>query len=508
MRNHITRTFQYGALEPHAGLDLAMHQHLLRQRHWNALARWENHRRWRVRQIVIPLLEAGMTRKEAFREKCREINALNMERTDFVRLQRQAAVREGLYFPGYHDIEKAWNKARMSHDAPKEKRLGEHQAGSINFPFTNGLPVANLWGTDNRVQIEAVDLDIYETRKERRRNQRTTMRLRIGSSCDRKPIWLELSIFLHRPLPKDADIRDVRVTWCTIGSTRRWSVNIVFRTAAPVRRPEGASVAVQLAWRKVNRGIRAGYWVGSDGKRGEVFLEDTFIQRWRKVRELQSIRDHHCNALKVALQAWLGSAPGVPKWAKQQAARMHVWRGYKRFRNMYRCWRDGRWHADDAGFMMMHTWFLRDRHLHEWQDNLRDKLIHQRREIYRLIAVQLVAHYNTLVIEASDLGRVAEGEKGTKSYPETVQGDRVMVSPSSLRTALIDVFEREGAHVVRIDSKHAVILYQLCRHKGVSDVQGYQGDTCVWCGTSWEQEENACLNLLQLTSLQAAKAVA
>lgn len=548
------RAYQFGALAPLDGWEAAVEQHRLRIRYWNALVELDHERRERRDAIVAAALpsdiegedELRAARRAAYRDPAvrEQLQALDRELYERQKEIRHALVDEGFYWPNYLDIERHYDVARKRPDPLRFQRFDPWQ-GRIAFPFTNGLPVAALYGGDNRARIEAVDP--WGPHPGRRHDERTRLlRVRVGTD-GRQPVWLSLPVILHRPLPANGVVREIGVNWelavplhvpspgqlrrfgetlgldeakleafiCDSGyrwqaregiarwiwRALRWSVSVVVETPAAESNgagPEGPMVAVDLCWRQLPDGsLRAGFWLGEDGERGEIALSAEWIGRYRKVQDLRSIRDQHRDALQAELAAWLSrKETDVPAWLR--AAAQAGWRSPTMWALLWQFWRRHRFVGDEAGFAALHRWWQRDRHLGEWEARQRTNVLLARREIYRRKAAELSRRYSALRLEEFDLRRVAQ-DPGRKDLPEQARFQRVLAAPSELRDTLVNAFARDhgAASVIIVPAEYTT---RACHACGAVD-EGWDPSrelyhTCSRCGATWDQDENACRNLL------------
>ena len=102
--------------------------------------------------------------------------------------------------------------------------------------YQQGLAVAEVQGADRRLQFDPVNPLAWTSprRSERRKLARSRVRIRVGSE-GREPVWLELPVVLHRPLPEDGTVRSASVICEKVGSRERW------RLLVTVARPERTS---------------------------------------------------------------------------------------------------------------------------------------------------------------------------------------------------------------------------------------------------------------------------
>ena len=125
--------------------------------------------------------------------------------------------------------------------------------GKVTVRYQQGLAVEGAQGADRRLQFDPVDPLAWTSprRSERRKLARSRVRIRVGSE-GRQPVWLELPVILHRPLPGDGTVRSASVICEKVGSRERW--RLLVTVARPERaRREGPAVAVDLGWRLLRR---------------------------------------------------------------------------------------------------------------------------------------------------------------------------------------------------------------------------------------------------------------
>ncbi len=95
----------------------------------------------------------------------------------------------------------------------------QHEAKDADAPCT----MLRLFSQDSKwsrmLQIDPVDFSDWEhiSRGERRRRSRTAVRIRVASA-GRRPIWLELPMVMHRPLPEDGVVKAAEVTRRRVGT--------------------------------------------------------------------------------------------------------------------------------------------------------------------------------------------------------------------------------------------------------------------------------------------------
>src|SRR5690606_20002748 len=99
-------------------------------------------------------------------------------------------------------------------------------------------------------------------------------------------------------------------------------------------------------------------------------------------------------------------------------------------------WRQERFAGDEAGYTLVETWRKRDRHLWEYEANLRDQLLARRREQCRRFAAHLARTYGEIVLEDFDLRQVASGDGREEQYAGA-RHQRQLANVAGLRQAIV-----------------------------------------------------------------------
>jgi hypothetical protein len=425
---------------------------------------------------------------------------------------KTARKTSGCYYGTYLIVEQAAAAACKSKTPPKFKRwTGE---GALGVQIQNGItPEEVIGGTDRRLQIAPVP----ETAWKRRRSpeQRTKLKFRVAS-VNREPVWGEWAMIMHRPLPPKAKIMLAKVVRERLAGRDRWSLHLTLRlpgewTAEP-QAPEGA-VAVDIGWRLKDSGVRSGYVVdeaaalkflkGDDGSPRvageEVLVGEEILCRLQKVDDLRSIRDKLLDEMREKLCGWLGQRK-IPQWMKEvpKFGSIAKWRSPGKFAMLAFKWRDNRWEGDDYGYALLEEWRKQDKHLWEWEANLRDKVLRRRREGYRILAANLARRYRTLILEDWDL-REMQKHKPVESDEVEIKAARLQqrrAAPSELRSCLVSAFAARNGVVVYVDPSYTTLTCAVCGHQDEWDTAENIWHTCRECGAVWDQDSNAAVNML------------
>lgn len=206
--------------------------------------------------------------------------------------------------------------------------------------------------------------------------------------------------------------------------------------------------------------------------------------------ELRSIRDLNFNAALAALADWKNEQPELPDWFNEKTARLRTWRSCARLAALCLYWRDHRFPGDEEAFTALEGWRKHDKHLYEWQENLRAKVLERRRDIYRNFAARMRRQYSTAVIEKLDLRkfhRLAEPDEEPTSKTQYLRVAALSVLVSCLKESLV---------VETVDPANTTRTCHACGSLEDWDQAQFLRHKCGQCGAEWDQDQNAARNLL------------
>ena len=466
-------------------------------------------------------------------------------------MQKAARASSGLRHGTYVLVEDAMNLVRKmplwdADGSPNDPRFVPWRPeGQIGVQIPNGIPTTEL-DTDTFVRLDLDALVGDRPSKRAVKNRKGLLRLRVGTGEHRAPIWAEFPIIVSRPFPEGARIRRVTVTRRTngpVGSKDEWTAQFTLAldpVAARYRRtgPPGSTVAVDLGWRQMDDGaVRVGTAIGvrlGDREGGTSFtlLPPSIGERLAKLRGVRAVRDRSFNVIRDGLNGWLfGSTDQdpqqgaldlhaaiqseLPHWHKnfpapiirradtshvghyalvrERAAHLSRWKSFERLHRLVDFWRQHRFPGDDGAFSIAEAWRYHDRHLWCWEAQGIKKLWRHQRQVFRNAAAELAAKYETLVLEDLDLSRLARTPAPETGEANDTGGLRHAAAPGRYREALVNAF---GLH--RVVFVPAAKTTLVCSHCDTENTVGATLHfTCSGCGTRWDQDLNACHNLLR-----------
>lgn len=514
-----TRTYQFGtSKQPSEGRPDAIDEMRRRNDFWNALVALER-ATLAARAADLDVVTPGWNDLQGA-----ERTALWRRPEVKVILDRHEARRKeqahtlmyeaGLYWGNYNAVRLAYEQARTR---PGELRFHAwaRTGGTLTVQIQGGLTVADLFaGRSSQIQIDPVDLVALASpvRAVRRRAGQTTLRFRIRSTPDRRPVWLTLPLVVHRPLPAGGRVKAASVLRERIGEHERWSLVLSVEQSPPALRA-GPAVGIDIGWRRTEHGLRVAVWRDAQGEGGELLLPARWLAAMDTVARIEGARATQYNAVRPALAAWLAQAFALPDWLREATETLALWRSPERLAAVVRRWRHERFHGDDAGFALAEAWRQRDKHLGEYAAPLRDQLIHSRRERYRVAAAQLVARWGVLKLERFDLRRLARaptraedrrlGETDAeldarRTREAAVRAQRVLAAPSVLRSAFTTAARHAGIVVEEVD---AALTTRVCPTCGYDNRDIDFGAAVVYqcrsCGTHHDQDGAAATMILR-----------
>ena len=469
-----------------------------------------------------------------------QADAINKEAAD---KQREARGKSGLYWGNYLLIEKQIEQARKSKVDPRFHRFTG--TGRIGVQLQNGLPVASLFGTDPRIQLDPLPPETWDTRRGRR-YARSSLRIRVGSDGI-KPIFAEFKdALIHRKIPADARLMWAWVKVSKIGARTVYELQLTLQSAEFEKKlpPKGTEriAAINFGWRALDSGVRVGYVTDVFGEERTLVLTDAISEALHKASSLRAINDGHFNTARAVLKSWAATcADEVPEWLAEELPNMHAWRsrgrlarlarlfaeGHKEeLQRLWRLWTGSRLPArldlfsdyqEIAHFAATHAaglgasstlgaitvyldfWRRKERHLWDWEANLRQRALRRRKDIYRNWAAELGREYAIVVLADNDIkqfAKTAEPENQDDGSP--LRRHMAAAAPHELKQAILSCLGKERVVVV---SDRDISRDHSCGHKNESELWKLEKRAqivvpCEGCGVEYDQDQQAARNLL------------
>lgn len=449
-----------------------------------------------VVEIQTILAEVKQIRKANARENRPLLRELNSER---LRRIQEAQVSAGLYWCNRTAVVRNYEVARAR--AMKEGRRLKGRlcngAGSVCVYFQRGLQVAAVFGDNGRLQIDPVPEEAWNSpsRSTRRRLARTNVRMRVAVNAG-GPVWLELPMTMHRPLPEGAVIRWATIVREQIGLAWRHRLLLTVRTPACQNARSADAVGVDLGWRITPEGLRVAYWCGTDGRHGTLVLRRADLLAFKQIGALQSaIKAAHEQA-KSFLRSYL-DRQALPAPLMERASAALSSPSPRLLVTLLQEWRASRFSGDRYGFGRISAWQKQHIHLWTWQANLRDQLIRKRRELYRCFAAELASRYGIAFVNDVPLRRIVKRSLVVCENIPAQRQNRFVAAVSVLVRILQNAFEKNSGTLTRIQSAGAMMACYSCGTLDQWNPAETLTHTCSHCCTTWDQDFNASLNLLR-----------
>ena len=456
----------------------------------------------------------------------------------------------GLRHGAYIRIEEAIQQATRSTKKPLHFERYDG-TGSIGQQLTQtkasgdvrGMTVSELHSChDPRLRLEPLPEGYWQLGRNRRRHAaRVRAWLRIGSNPDRSPIFAEFPVTFHRPLPKDAVIKWAYVVRKRIGYHYEWQFQLTIESEAfrtPTQAFGEGTCAIDLGWRRLfddegnQIGLRAGYVVDEHGKEREILVPEKLWRGMGKVADLAKIRDQNLEKAQFELSNWIVGRT-IPEWETaldgERSTMLDRLRGYDKWRAPRKLqafidrWRDRRVADDEAIFQTMQAWAKQDRHLQSWQEHQRERLIAHRRETWRVIAAELARTYAVLLVE--DGTNRSPDRAGTMKLPDIEGWERPepqdgdpsdgreqrrmsrLAAVGELRVEFGKAVSKTGGSVEHEKTVNSTQECAWCSHVDHFDAAAELEHECSSCGKTWDQDANACRNLLHRHGLPSSSSV-
>ncbi len=407
----------------------------------------------------------------------------------------------GLYWGTYLIVEKSVDQQRKSVMDPEPSKFFTGE-GRIGIQFQGGLNMTQI-ESDTRMRLIPI-----EGSKRSGGKYLAECWFRIGSEGV-KPVWAKINVVVHRPLPTDS-----KITWAWLhrevrGRKHIYRLQLTVESTefAPLHAGGSGRLAVDLGWRVANRGLgglRVAVWKDDQGKTNEVRLDTGMLSALDYRTQLQGIEDSHFERVRGELADWIKEHPEtVPQDFASRLDSLSLWKSAARLSAVIWKWKDARFPGDEQIFAAMNLWRTRHFwHYRDWALNQQAKSHGHRLDLYRNIAVQLVPKYKEIVLEKLNLTkfqRKAKGlEEGLTTTPQRFW--KAMGAPSIFRQCLIDTAKKYGVTVTEIDPAMTTRKCNLCDNVSPWNQKEELVHTCTVCGGTWDQDENACDNMLDLAS--------
>lgn len=251
---------------------------------------------------------------------------------------------------------------------------------------------------------------------------------------------------------------------------------------------------IDLGWRLLADGsIRVSWVTGSDGHDEPFNLPVSIVSHFRHAQDIQGIRDNLFDTAKAQLSTFL-TTPDLPQWLTEAAATLPQWKSKGRLASLVSAWQ--RFPGDEKIFPALCQWRDRDVHLWQYETGTRQKGIRKRLQHYRQFAASIRKRYDRIAIEKIDWSSLAAlpQPEDAEAVNRTAARNRTIASVGELASCL----KSNGAS--EVPAENTTRTCHLCSHLNDWD-QSVLVHTCSSCSATWDQDQNAGHNLLNLCDL-------
>ena len=481
-----------------------------------------------------------------------------------------ARAESGLLKGTYDLVDAAFQsaKAKAKLSPPRFHRWDGN--GRVGRRLTPPVPVASLFDASSApIKIRPLPADTWDTRPGRRK-AKTELTVFLG----RGVLPVTIPFIMHRPLPEGGTVRGFWIRVRRVGVRTFYSVQLTVEGGTAWRAPtksrsthRAEAVAVNFGWRLLHHGVRVAYWLGTDGRSGEVVIPSiapppnhrdrkrgeqpySLLDRLDYPDTLRAIQDRVFNAARAVVvekRAELGLKWPDERDGKDRLQYAHAWRspaklaafanhlvaqyGKEALTQLYwHTWRKERiaagldliasfetidaW-AQERGLsdpcarfaFYLECWRRKDAHLYQWASNQRDRALLHRREIYRIAARQLEREYGQLAIDDTDFKKLAERPKPEEQDDsnDKVRRRRKQAAPGELRGAMKLAFG--DSRIITVESSGNSKYHHNCG----AALHGSDQDLvvrCESCSLTIDRDENNCMNLLRKSGFEPERLAA
>lgn len=348
----------------------------------------------------------------------------------------------------------------------------------------------------------------------REHRQYVVVHYRVGSTESGDPIWVKLPTILDRPLPTSAEVKWVHLMRKRVGTHAKWEIAFDvskkvwdYHPAGEDRATEG-TVAIALGWRIIDGFVRVAEWIGDDGSTGSIKIPDDLVRQWRLLESLQGIRDREFDRWKETVLSFVRSQPKLSTEWQERTESLHQWNSPRRLASLVWWWGRNRLPGDELAYRAAEGELIRggpgqrdrytggrkqDKHICDWQANLRARLIGWRKDLYRKLAIDLSYQYRNVAVAEIDWAEIAENPEVEDADAKVNKVNRAMSACASLRDCFSKYMDQ-----VEVDAAHITDDCAECGRR-VKHPKAGRWICCEPCGgEKVDRAENAARNILSL----------
>jgi transposase len=254
-------------------------------------------------------------------------------------------------------------------------------------------------------------------------------------------------------------------------------------------------VAVDLGYRlRPDGSMRIAYWVGDDDECGEICLSEKFLGRFTVSPALDNTIDVSANTMHLELKNWIKENT-VSDEIREATETISQWKGIPwRLFKLWMSWKENRFDGDEQIFGALNQWRKQFVHLDQWRVGNDKRSVRQRKDLIGKALAELRRKYKTAIIEDIDwrqLSRTPLIEEGDAE--KALRKLKRIASPSVTESLIKNGF----AETVLVDPKKISATCFACGKESKTEDSANLMHTCRNCQETYDQDKNACLNLLR-----------
>jgi hypothetical protein len=458
--------------------------------------------------------QAAKEARRAARAKLKpKIAALNAARFAAVKAARNAS---GLWWGNYNAVCASYEHARNA----ALKRSGElhfrpyHGEGRITNQIQGGITVAELSaGAHSQVSLRqpmegewhSPDIvPIPGSRRDRVSRMVLTVTIFTRGRVRKNVRW---PIFLNRPIPDGAVIKQVVIHRRTVSHHVRWTATFTCRQPSSSGLMGKRVVAIDFGWRRLNVGMRVAT-VMDDSAHEFVILPDDLVSvhDWLdgQKKHRAAVHDGMIERLRVlpwpdappALQAmaqWWGAIPTNRLVPRHTARLVLTWRDH------------AAWRPQD--FAAADEWRRHDKRIWERLTHRSNRAQRHRLDLYRKAAKHIVDGAGIVILKDFRLDRIAQRTANDlpRNVNATMQRNRAIAGTSVLRQWIEIEAGKVGAQI-HLHRGVSTWLCSVCGHRLQPKDPSRLHQQCPHCSHAFDQDLEACRNMLAPWKASAALA--
>lgn len=438
-----------------------------------------------------------IARKELRENPINQDQKFKIQQT-FKEKRKNAGQEYSLYWPIRDGIKEDAQKAKeKTRGQPRFKRYDGTGYVCTRIQYPKGksdFSLEDLFNCkDTRLRLEPVDENVWNKKRgDRKRETRTKLWMRVGSDDKRKPQWIVIPIIYHRPLPEGVKVKKVTLHKNRVGTDIKWSVSFQIEypgSSKPEDLANQGAVAIDYGWRLYkDRSLRVAVTSDVNGNHMELRLPPKILGAYKKSDDIQSKRNNAFNKVKEELNNYKKNNDQIPDWVKEELSSLHNWTSEKRLAKFVLKWRNNRFDGDSLIFELLDEWRKRDKHLYLYQSHSKKTASGYRKDIYYNFVSGLRKNYKYVIIEGSDLSRMAQLPNKTKD-DNTRSVFRYDAKIAAIGE-LFQILKYSGMEVIKVDPKNSSKTCSKCGkiNKNLKDELNW---TCEDCDTYHDRDYNS-----------------